>query len=398
MADPQPLYLDYQATTPCDRRVVEAMAPYFSEEFGNAASRTHAYGWRAEEGVDRARGSVAALIGAGSREIVFTSGATEANNLALFGVARAHRERGDHIVVCRTEHKAVLDPCDALEKEGFRVTRLRVDPRGFVDLDALRSALDSRTLLVSVMHANNEIGVIQPLAEIGALTREREILFHTDAAQSVGKIPVDVSSLGVDLLSLSAHKLYGPKGVGALWIRRRSPRIPIRPLLYGGGHERGLRSGTLPVPLCVGLGRACEIALDEMAEEGRRISRLRERLWDHLTRELDGIHVNGDRERRLPGNLNVTFRGVEGNALVLGLPDVALSAGSACTSAVPEPSHVLLALGIPREEVLASVRIGIGRLTTEREIDRAAARIVEEVARLRALSPLWEARRSGSGA
>jgi cysteine desulfurase len=385
MSDGRPIYLDYHATTPCDPRVVEAMGPFFAEEFGNPASRTHAYGWNAEQALEGAREEVARLIGARRQEIVFTSGATEANNLALFGVARAGRDRGDHVVVCRTEHKSVLDPCRALEKEGFRVTEVAVRRDGIIDVGGLIDALRPGTLLVSVMHANNEIGVVQPLAEMSRAARERGVLVHTDAAQSVGKIPVDVDELGVDLLSISAHKLYGPKGIGALYVRKRRPRIEMRALLYGGGHERGLRSGTLPVPLCVGLGRACTISGEGMGEEAVRTAAFRDRLWNRLREDLDSIRLNGDSEQRLPGNLNVRFLGVESSALILALPDVALSAGSACTSATPEPTHVLRALGLPAEEALASIRIGVGRFTTEAEIDRAAERIVAEVRRLREL-------------
>jgi cysteine desulfurase len=385
MSDGRPIYLDYHATTPCDPRVVEAMGPFFAEEFGNPASRTHAYGWNAEQALEGAREEVARLIGARRQEIVFTSGATEANNLALFGVARAGRDRGDHVVVCRTEHKSVLDPCRALEKEGFRVTEVAVRRDGIIDVGGLIDALRPGTLLVSVMHANNEIGVVQPLAEVSRAARERGVLVHTDAAQSVGKIPVDVDELGVDLLSISAHKLYGPKGIGALYVRKRRPRIEMRALLYGGGHERGLRSGTLPVPLCVGLGRACTISGEGMGEEAVRTAAFRDRLWNRLREDLDSIRLNGDSEQRLPGNLNVRFLGVESSALILALPDVALSAGSACTSATPEPTHVLRALGLPAEEALASIRIGVGRFTTEAEIDRAAERIVAEVRRLREL-------------
>jgi cysteine desulfurase len=380
----QPIYLDCQATTPCDPRVVEAMKPYFSEEFGNPASRTHAYGWRSAEAVEHARAQVARAIGAGPREVVFTSGATEANNLVLFGVARASRERGDHVVVCRTEHKSILDPCRVLEKEGFEVTEVPVARSGRIAPKALGKALRDTTVLVSVMHANNEIGVLQPLEEIGAQVRERGIPFHTDAAQSVGKVPVDVRALGVDLLSLSGHKLYGPKGVGALYVRRRQPRIEMRPLLFGGGHERGVRSGTLPVPLCVGLGAACEIAAEVREAETIQIRALREQLMNHLMKNLEAVELNGDPENRLPGNLNLTFRGLEASALMLAIPDLALSSGSACTSATPEPSHVLRALGLTSEEALASIRIGIGRFTTEEEIGLAAARIVAGVRRLRA--------------
>ncbi|MEE8557577.1 MAG: aminotransferase class V-fold PLP-dependent enzyme [Myxococcota bacterium] len=390
MSEERPINLDAHATTPCDPRVVEAQHPYFTEEFGNPASRTHAYGWGAERAVERARGQIARLIGARSREVLFTSGATEANNLALFGIARANRDRGDHIIVCATEHRSVLDPARALEKEGFQVTRVGVDRSGRIRLDELREAAREGTLIISVMHANNEIGVLQTLEDVASVARSRGIPLHTDAAQSVGKVPVDVGRLGVDLLSLSGHKLYGPKGVGILYVRRQSPPLQIQPLLYGGGHERGLRSGTLAVPLCVGLGRACEIAQAELAEEAQRTRALRERLWGGLESELDAIRLNGHAEDRLPGNLNVSFVGVEASALLLALPDLALSSGSACTSGSPEPSHVLLALGLPPAEALSAIRIGIGRFTTRGEVDMAARRIVDEVRRLRAASPHWE--------
>ncbi len=387
-----PIYLDHQATTPCDPRVVEAMAPYWTREFGNAASRTHAFGWRAEEAVESAREEVARLVGADSREIVFTSGATESNNLVLQGVARACRERGDHIITCRTEHRAVLDPLDALEKEGFRVTRLPVDADGLIDLDELRAALDPRTILVSIMHVNNEIGVVQPLDEIGRLAREHGVLFHSDAAQSVGKLPLKVDALGVDLLSLTGHKLYGPKGIGALYVRRRSPALRLAPILQGGGHERGLRSGTLPVPLCVGLGRACGIAGQEHETDAKHVARLRERLWRRLSLELDEVWLNGHPERRVPGNLNLSFVGLEAQALLVALPEVALSSGSACTSANPEPSHVIRALGVGKARALGAVRFGIGRSNTEQEIDAVVELLVQQVKRIRAMSPLWQGR------
>ena len=387
---PDLIYLDHQATTPCDPRVVDAMAPYWTREFGNAASRTHAFGWRAEEAVESARGEVAQLIGADSREIVFTSGATESNNLALLGLARAERERGAHIVTCRTEHRAVLDPLDALEKQGFRVTRLPVDSDGLIELDDLRRALDARTILVSVMHVNNEIGVVQPLEEIGRLAHEQGVLFHTDAAQSAGKLSLDVDRLGVDLLSLTGHKLYGPKGIGALYVRRRSPALRLVPLLHGGGHERGLRSGTLPVPLCVGLGHACQLAREGYEGEAQHVGRLRDRLWDGLSRELKEVWLNGHPERRLPGNLNVSFVGLEAQALLAALPDVALSSGSACTSASPEPSHVIRALGVDRARALGAVRFGIGRSNTEQEIDAVVELLIQEVGRIRAMSPHWQ--------
>ena len=384
-----PIYLDHHSTTPCDTRVVDAMAPYWTREFGNAASRTHAFGWRAEEAAEAAREEVARLIGADPREIVFTSGATESNNLALLGVARASRERGDHVITCQTEHRAVLDPLAALEKEGFRVTRLAVDAEGLVDVDALRAALDGRTILVSVMHVNNEIGVVQPLEELARVTREHGALFHTDAAQSVGKLMVDVDRLGVDLLSLTAHKLYGPKGMGALYLRRRSPALRLVPSLYGGGHERGMRSGTLAVPLCVGLGRACQIAGHEWETDAKRVLLLRERLWQRLSTELDEVWLNGHPENRVAGNLNLSFIGLEAQALLVALPEVALSSGSACTSAQPEPSHVIRALGRGGARALGAVRFGIGRANTEAEIDAVAQMLVEQVKRLRAMSPLW---------
>ena len=373
------------------------MLPFWSQAFGNPASRTHVFGWRAQQAVEAARAEVSQLIGATPREVVFTSGATESNNLALLGICRAQRGGRDRVVTCATEHRAVLDPCDALEKAGFRVTRVGVGSDGLIDWDDLEGAVTRETLLVSVMHANNEIGVIQDLRGIGALCRERGAVLHTDAAQSVGKLPVNVDALGVDLLSLSGHKLYGPKGVGVLYVRRRQPRLRLEPLLYGGGHERGLRSGTLAVPLCVGLGRACEIAAGEMDEEARRTGGLRDRLWQRLSEGLDGVELNGHPTRRLPGNLNASFRGVEGAALLVGLGEsVAVSSGSACTSATQTPSHVLGALGLGEARALSSLRFGIGRDNTEAEIDRAADRVIDEVGRLRALSPVWEEWRRGA--
>ena len=395
MSVPLPIYLDYQATTPCDPRVVEAMQPYFAAEFGNAASRTHGFGWRAGEAVERAREEVAATLGADAREVVFTSGATESNNLALLGAFRARRGRGRaHVITCAVEHRAVLDPCRALEKEGARVTVLPVASDGLLDLERLRDALDDETLLVSVMHANNEIGVIQPLEEIARLAHARGALVHTDAAQSVGKIEVDVRQLDVDLLSLTAHKLYGPKGVGALFVRRRRPRLELAPILHGGGHERGLRSGTLPVPLCVGFGAACALAAQERESEAARLATLRDRLWKRLD-ALEAVERNGHATRRLPGNLNVSFLGVEGEALLTALPDVALSSGSACTSALREPSHVLRALGVGEARAQGALRFGLGRPTSEAEIDAAADLVIEQVQRLRDLSPLWDEARRG---
>jgi cysteine desulfurase len=387
-----PIYLDHHATTPCDPRVVDAMLPYLTDAFGNAASKTHAFGWQAEAALEAARASIARDLGADPRELVFTSGATEANNLAILGAVRAAGAGGRHVVTCRTEHNAVLDPCRALEKNGVRVTALSVDRAGHLDLDALRDALESDTVLVSIMHANNEIGVVHDLAAIGRITRERGVLLHSDAAQSVGKLSVDVEALGVDLLSFTAHKIYGPKGIGALYVRRAQPRIQLEPLVYGGGHERGLRSGTVPVALCVALAAALEIAVTEREAEAARLRALRERLWQRLQSELDDVYLNGDAERRLPGNLNISFGGVEGESLIVALDDVAVSTGSACTSAKQEPSHVLRALGLPAEQALGALRFGLGRGTTEDDIDHAATRVVEQVRRLRELSPLWSRR------
>jgi cysteine desulfurase len=380
MAPALPIYLDHQATTPVDPRVLEAMLPFFREDFGNAASRSHVYGWRAEGAVDDARERIAAALGAADpSEVVFTSGATESNNLALKGVARANRRRGRHLVSVATEHRAVLDPLRALEREGFEVTLLPVDADGLVDVAAVRGALRDDTLLVSVMAANNEIGVLQPVAEIGAVCREQGVLLHTDAAQAAGKVPLDVEAAGIDLLSLSGHKLYGPKGIGALYVRRRRPRIRLEPLFHGGGHERGLRSGTLPVPLVVGLARALDLCVEEREPEAKRQTELRERLWRALCGQLDGVVRNGHPERRLPGNLNVSFEGVDGERLLLDLRGVACSSGSACSSAVPEPSHVLAALGRPPALARASLRLGLGRGTTAAEVDAAAREIVAAV-------------------
>ncbi|MEX2206713.1 MAG: aminotransferase class V-fold PLP-dependent enzyme [Myxococcota bacterium] len=390
----RPIYLDHNATTPCDASVVAAMLPYFGEEFGNAASRTHAYGWRAGEAVERAREQVARLVGADARELVFTSGATEANNLALLGAARALRGdsggKRDQVVSCRAEHRAVLDPCLALEREGFRVTLLGVDRDGLLDPEALRAAVDARTALVSIMHANNEIGVIQPIAALSAIAAEAGAVFHCDAAQSAGALEVDAARLGVDLLSLSAHKLYGPKGIGALVVRRRAKRVRVEPILHGGGHERGLRSGTLPVPLCVGFGAAAELARASRSADAERHTRLRERLRERLEAQLPGLVVNGHATTRLPGNLNVSFLGVEGEALLAALPELALSSGSACTSAKPEPSHVLRALGADPARALSALRFGIGRGNHEAQIDAAAELVIAQVRRLRALSPVWD--------
>jgi cysteine desulfurase len=384
-----PIYMDHHSTTPVDPRVLEAMLPYFTEHFGNAASRSHSFGWKAEEAVEEARAEVARLVGASAREIVFTSGATESDNLAVKGAARFHRERGRHLVTTAIEHKAVLDSMHALEREGFEVTYLPVSGEGIVDPEAVRAALRPDTILVSVMHANNEVGTIQPIEAIGRLTRERGILFHTDAVQSVGRIPFDVEAANADLVSLSAHKMYGPKGAGALYVRRR-PRARLVPQMDGGGHERGYRSGTLNVPGIVGFGRAATLAREEMPTEAPRLLALRERLRTALEAGLDRIRVNGSLVHRLPGNLNVSFEFVEGEALMLALRDVAVSSGSACTSASLEPSYVLRAMGVSDEMAHASIRFGLGRTNTEEEVDEVARRVVEKARRLREMSPAYE--------
>jgi cysteine desulfurase len=389
-----PVYLDYQATTPTDRRVVEAMLPYFTEMFGNPHSRSHAYGWEAEEAVELARGQIAHLIGANAKEIIFTSGATESNNTALKGVARFYKDRKNHIITCVTEHKCVLDSCRHLELEGFDVTYLPVQPNGLIDLDRLKDAITDKTVLVSIMSANNEIGVIQPIAEIGAICRERKVFFHTDAAQAVGKIPLDVEAMNIDLMSISGHKLYGPKGIGALYVRRR-PRVRLEALISGGGQERGMRSGTLPTPLCVGFGEACRIAEAEMGAEAERLHMLRDRFYEGITGQLSDVFLNGDPESRIPGNLNISFAYVEGEGLMMGIKDLAVSSGSACTSASLEPSYVLRALGVDVELAHTSLRIGLGRFTTEEEVDFAVEKIVGEVNRLRQMSPLWEMAQEG---
>lgn len=383
------VYLDHHATTPVDPRVLETMLPYFTEKFGNPASRQHAWGWEAEQAVERARRQVAELIGARPEEIVFTSGATESCNLAIKGVAEAYAGRGNHIVTVATEHRAVLDACRRLEARGWHVTCLGVNGEGLVDPDDVRRAITPRTVLISVMWANNEIGVIQPVREIGRIARECGILFHSDATQAAGKIPVDVGAEGVDLASLSAHKMYGPKGVGALYVRRRDRRVELAAQMDGGGHEQGLRSGTLNVPGIVGFGEACAIAQREMAAEGERLQQLRDRLLARLLEDLELVRVNGSMERRLPGNLNVSFAGVDAAALMRELPDIALSSGSACSSAEAGPSHVLRALGLNDAEARSSIRIGLGRFNTQEEIDYAAARMIEAVRRLRELSPVY---------
>lgn len=440
-----PVYMDYNATTPLDPRVLEAMQPYLKDRFGNAASRSHAFGWVAEEAVETARAQVASLVGATPAEIIWTSGATEANNLALKGVAhmygmtdadkllldaiaRGHRDgsiadaaakvparlglvdldqiaekgafelfkdRGDHIITVATEHKAVLDAAKRLEKEGFRVTYLPVQKNGLIDLEVLEAAITPKTILVSVMFANNEIGVLQPIAEIGAICRQHQVLFHTDAVQAVGKVPVDVNALQIDLMSISAHKMYGPKGIGALFVRRRKPRVRLEALIDGGGHERGMRSGTLNVPGIVGFGASAAVCAAEMKDEIARLTALRARFWARLNRELDEIHLNGHAEQRLPGNLNISFAYVEGEAMMMAIKDVAVSSGSACTSASLEPSYVLRALGVGDDLAHSSIRFGLGRFTTEEEVDFVADLVIARVKKLREMSPLYEMAKEG---
>jgi cysteine desulfurase len=379
----RPVYLDYHATTPVDSKVLDAMLPYFTERFGNAASKQHAFGWEAQEAVERARRQVATLLNASASEIVFTSGASESNNLAIKGVACALRDRGRHVITVSTEHKSVLDSCSRLERDGWTVSRVPVDGDGFIDLEALRHALTDGTTLVSVMAANNEIGVLQPLAEIAAIVHERGALLHTDAAQAVGKVPVDVAALGVDLLSLTAHECYGPKGTGALYVRRQRPKIPIECQIDGGGHENGLRSGTLNVPGIVGLGACTEVAGSVLPDESRRLAGLRDRLLTGLRSGLDGVRVNGSLERRLPHNLHVSFEGIEGEALLMALGDLAVSTGSACSSGSVAPSHVLQAIGAVGPGAGASIRFGLGRWTTDADIDFAIERVTTVVRSLR---------------
>ena len=395
MAIKLPIYMDNHATTPVDPRVLEAMLPYFGEKFGNAASRNHAFGWTAEEAVENARGQIASLVGASPKEIIFTSGATESDNLAIKGVAEMYREKGNHIITQVIEHKAVLDTCKRLEKYGYEVTYLPVAKDGRVSPEAVRKAITPKTILISIMYANNEIGVVNPIAEIGKIAKEHGVLFHVDGVQAVGKIPVDVQKDNIDLLAISAHKIYGPKGVGALYVRRRNPRVQLSAIIDGGGHERGMRSGTLNVPGIVGLGKACELCQKEMAEEGARMRRLRERLKDGIFARLDEVFINGSMEHRLPNNLNVSFAYVEGESLLMGINDVAVSSGSACTSATLEPSYVLKALGVGEDLAHTSIRFGIGRFNTEEEVDYVVNRIVEVVSRLRELSPLYEMAKEG---
>ena len=395
MAPKIPVYMDNHATTPVDPRVLDAMMPYFTDKFGNAASRNHSFGWAAEEAVENARAQVAKLINASPKEIIFTSGATESDNLAIKGVAEMYREKGNHIITQVTEHKAVLDTCKRLEKYGYEVTYLPVEKDGRINLDDLRRAITPKTILISIMYANNEIGVVQPIAEIGKIAKEKGIFFHVDGVQAVGKIPVDVQRDGIDLLSISAHKIYGPKGVGALYVRRKNPRVQLAAIIDGGGHERGMRSGTLNVTGIIGLGKACELCQQEMASETKKMTALRDRLKKTIMDQLDECYINGSMEHRLPNNINISFAFVEGESLLMGINDVAVSSGSACTSATLEPSNVLKALGVGEDLAHTSIRFGLGRFNTEEEVDYVASRVIETVNRLRELSPLYEMAKEG---
>ena len=390
-----PIYLDNHATTRMDPRVLDAMLPYFTEYFGNAASRNHEFGWVAEQAVDKARKQIADLIGATPREIIFTSGATESDNLAIKGVAEMYAEKGNHIITAATEHKAVLDTCKKLEKHGYRVTYLPLKGDGLIDLDMLRESFTDKTILVSIMYANNEIGVIQPVAEIGKMCRERGVLFHTDGVQAIGKVPVNVNTDNIDIMSITGHKLYGPKGAGALYVRRKNPRVQITAQMDGGGHERGMRSGTLNVPGIVGLGEACAICRRELPEEMVRMRYLRDKLKNKLEAGIDEVFINGSMEHRLPHSLNMSFAYVEGESLLMGINDIAVSSGSACTSATLEPSYVLKALGVGDDVAHSSIRFGIGRFNTEEEIDYVADKLIDVVVKLRELSPLYEMAKEG---
>jgi cysteine desulfurase len=390
-----PIYMDYQATTPLDPRVLEAMMPYFTDKYGNAASRNHSFGWEAEEAVEQAREVLAKAVGAIKREIVFTSGATESNNITLKGIAEMYASKGDHIITVKTEHPAILDTAARLERQGKKITYLPVQADGIIDLEELKKAITDKTILISIMAVNNEIGVIQPLAEIGKIARENGILFHTDATQAVGKIPIDVNAMNIDLMSFSGHKIYGPKGVGALYVRRKNPRVRCAPLLDGGGHERGMRSGTLNVPGIVGFGKAVSLAIEEMESEAKRLTALREKLKNIIMSRLDEVYLNGHAEKRIPGNLNISFAYVEGESLLMEMNDVALSSGSACTSSTLDASHVLNALGVDDELAHSSIRFGLGRYTTEEEIEYVGDKIVNAVKRLREMSPLYEMAKEG---
>src|SRR6202046_1356560 len=395
MAVKLPIYMDNHATTPLDPRVLEAMMPYFTDKFGNAASRNHSFGWAGEEAVETARQQVASLIGATPKEIIFTSGATESDNLMIKGIAEMYREKGNHIITQAIEHKAVLDTCKRLEKYGYEVTYLPVGKDGRVNPEDVRKAITPKTIIISIMYANNQIGVVEPIAEIGKIAKEKGVLLHSDGVQAIGKIPVDVQADNIDMLSMTAHKIYGPKGVGALYVRRRNPRVQLSSILDGGGHERGMRSGTLNVPGIVGFGKACENCMNEMATESARMIALRDRLRKGLEAKLDEIYINGTMEHHLPNNLNMSFAFVEGESLLMGINDIAVSSGSACTSATLEPSYVLKALGVGEDLAHTSIRFGIGRFNTAEEVDYVADRVVETVQRLRELSPLYEMAKEG---
>ncbi len=391
-----PIFMDNHSTTPMDPRVLETMLPYFCEKFGNAASRNHAFGWEAEEAVEQARKQIAHVIHADPKELVFTSGATESDNLAIKGVVEMYKEKGDHIITSQTEHRAVIDTAKALEsKRGLKVTYLPVDKYGMVNPEDVRNAITDKTILISIMMANNEIGTIHPVKEIGKLAKEKGVLFHCDATQGVGKIPVDVQEMGIDLMSFSAHKIYGPKGVGALYVRKKAPRVRLAPIIDGGGHERGMRSGTLPVPLIVGFGKACELCEQEMPTEAPKLAALRDRLQTAIMSKLDETYLNGHPTQRLPHNLNISFAYVEGESMLMGLKEIALSSGSACTSATLEPSYVLRALGVGAELAHSSIRFGLGRFSTAEEVDYTAKRIIEVVTKLREMSPLYEMAKEG---
>ena len=390
-----PIYMDNHSTTACDPRVVDAMLPFFTETFGNAASRNHSFGWEAEEAVDQARRRIAKLIHADAKEIVFTSGATESDNLALKGVVEMYKEKGDHVITSSTEHRAVIDAAKSLEKKGVRVTYLHVDKTGMINPDDVRAAITDKTILISIMLANNEIGTIHPIQEIGKIAKEKGVLFHCDATQGVGKIPVNVSDMGVDLMSFTSHKLYGPKGIGALYVRRKAPRVRLVPMIDGGGHERGMRSGTLPVPLIAGFGKAVELCEREMPTESVRIQGLRDRLQAGMTDALEAVYLNGHPTERLPGNLNLSFAYVEGEALLMGVKEIALSSGSACTSATLEPSYVLRALGVGSDLAHSSIRFGLGRFSTPEEVEYTIDRMIKAVNHLREMSPLYEMAKEG---
>ncbi len=390
-----PIYLDNHSTTPCDPRVLETMLPYFTEKFGNAASRNHSFGWEAEEAVEVARKQIAHLIHADPKELIFTSGATESDNLALQGVVEMYREKGNHIITGSTEHRAVIDTAKYLEKKGIKVTFLPVDKAGMVSPDDVRNAITDQTILISIMMANNEIGTINPVAAIGKVAKEKGVLFHCDATQGVGKIPVNVQEMGIDLMSFTAHKIYGPKGVGALYVRRKAPRVRLEAMMYGGGHERGMRSGTLPVPLIVGFGKACELCEQEMSTESVRMAKMRDRLQEGIMNRMDEVYLNGHPTERLPNNLNISFAYVEGEALLMGVKEIALSSGSACTSATLEPSYVLRALGVGSDLAHSSIRFGLGRFNTDEEVEYTIDRMIKAVTHLREMSPLYEMAKEG---